>query len=207
MADLLTMHAGDFSTNLVADGFGVNMRPWARNEHVILGPPSDPAGIRGMHDGAAAFRKIAESGSPFVDSRAIGSRKICHLLWKSADVVPRGDWVLKDESAPFLIAAFAERHQAYVVMGRIPVRFRKIPLGSMVVMVEGDPAMRRPYVVMEANPERFSDGNAEGARALADFLLSEAAQRLLAGFGAAEPDDLPLFYPVATANSNRTPRR
>jgi tungstate transport system substrate-binding protein len=198
-ADLLTMHSSDFTTELVADGFGVNMRPWARNEHVIMGPPSDPAGIRGMRDGAAALRKIAESKSPFVDSRGAGSRGICHELWKKADVVPQGDWVLKDESAGHLhVVAFAERNQAYVVTGRIPILFNKTPRGNMVVMVEGDPAMRRPYVVMEANPERFPEANAQGGRALADFLLSEKAQRFLAGFGATEAGDLPLFYPVAS---------
>jgi tungstate transport system substrate-binding protein len=198
-ADLLTMHSSDFTTDLVADGFGVNMRPWARNEHVIMGPPSDPAGIRGMRDGAAALRKIAESESPFVDSRGIGSRGICHELWKRADIVPKGDWVLKDESAGRLhIVAFAERKQAYVVTGRIPILFNKTPRGHMVVMVEGDPTMRRPYVVMEVNPERFPGANAQGAKALSDFLLSEEVQGFLAGFGAAEPGGLPLFYPVAS---------
>ncbi len=41
-ADLLTMHSSDDSTDLVADGYAVNMRPWARNELVIVGPPDDP---------------------------------------------------------------------------------------------------------------------------------------------------------------------
>ena len=46
--DLLTMHSGDITSDLVADGFGVNLRPWTRNELCILGPPDDPAHIRGM---------------------------------------------------------------------------------------------------------------------------------------------------------------
>ena len=41
--DLLTMHSGDITTDLVADGFGINMRPWTRNELCIVGPPDDPA--------------------------------------------------------------------------------------------------------------------------------------------------------------------
>src|SRR5262245_41259441 len=51
-ADLLTMHSGDISTDLVADGYGMNLRPWTRNEFVIIGPTNDAAGIRGLRDGA-----------------------------------------------------------------------------------------------------------------------------------------------------------
>src|ERR1700751_1723347 len=35
--DFLTMHSGDISTDLVADGFGINLRPWTRNELCIVG--------------------------------------------------------------------------------------------------------------------------------------------------------------------------
>src|ERR1044071_4082722 len=50
-ADLLTMHSSDATTNLVADGYGADMRPWAHNDLVIMGPKTDPAGIAGMTDG------------------------------------------------------------------------------------------------------------------------------------------------------------
>ena len=49
--DLLTMHSGDITTDIEADGVAVNMRPWTRNELVIVGPTNDPAGIRGMTNG------------------------------------------------------------------------------------------------------------------------------------------------------------
>src|SRR5208283_5636059 len=57
--DLLTMHSGDITTDIVADGIGVNMQPWTRNELVIVGPTNDPAGIRGMTNGPEALKKIA----------------------------------------------------------------------------------------------------------------------------------------------------
>src|SRR5579863_219576 len=74
-ADLVTMHSGDITSNLVADGYAVNMRPWTRNDLVIVGPKADPAGLRGMKDGAAALRKIAETHSPYLDFQGIGSRE------------------------------------------------------------------------------------------------------------------------------------
>ncbi|HPL18150.1 MAG TPA: hypothetical protein PLM53_18030 [Spirochaetota bacterium] len=78
----------------------------------------------------------------------------------------------------------------------MPVLFEKIELGSMKIMVEGDPLMRRPYVVMEANPKRIPGANMKGAKMLADFLLSEEIQKFLSKFGTKEYGGMPLFYPV-----------
>jgi len=66
----------------------------------------------------------------------------------------------------------------------------------MKIMVEGDPLMRRPYIVMEANPKRVPGANTKGAKMLADFLLSDEIQKLLSEFGTREYGGLPLFYPV-----------
>ena len=52
------------TTDLVCDGYGINMRPWTRNDLVIYGPPEDPAHIRGMKDGVAALRMIAAERVP-----------------------------------------------------------------------------------------------------------------------------------------------
>ena len=78
------MHSSDQTTDLVADGFGANLRPWARNEHTIVGPPSDPARIRGMKDGAEALKKIANARASFVDFYGPGSRELAHKLWQRA---------------------------------------------------------------------------------------------------------------------------
>ena len=200
-ADLITMHSGDITTTLVADGFATRMRPWALNELVIVGPKSDPAGIRGMHDGVAAMKKIAETKSRFVDFGDIGSREVAHSLWQRAEIEPRGDWLLKDESAAKrLVVEFAHEHEAYVIVGRIPILFGRMPSDGMEIMVEGDPAMRRPFIVMEAEPTKFPEANAVGARAFSDFLLSEKVQSFLADFGCKEHGGLPLFYPVQRPN-------
>jgi tungstate transport system substrate-binding protein len=129
------------------------MRPWAKNELILMGPTSDPAHVRGMRDGAAALKKIAETKSPFVDFYGPGSRNIAHALWTKAGIEPRGDWLLKDESvAPQSVVSFAAERHAYVIVGRIPILQGKIPSAGMEIMVQGDEAMRRPYVVMEAKP-------------------------------------------------------
>lgn len=195
--DLLTLHSSDEATDLVANGFAKDMQPWARNEHCIMGPANDPAGIRGMKDGAAALKKIAESKSPFVDFMGPGSRDVSHRLWQAAGVEPKGEWVLKDESSvPQAAVEFAAKKQAYVIVGRIPVLKGKIPSAGMEVMVQGDPAMRRPYVVMIASEKKFPQSNQSGAKALHAWMTGEAGQAFLLEYGTRKPDEPHLFYPA-----------
>jgi tungstate transport system substrate-binding protein len=198
-ADLLTMHSGDITTDLVADGFGVNMRPWTRNELCILGPPDDPAHIRGMTNGAAALRKIEETKARFVDFQGIGSRELVHNLWRLAGVEPKGDWVVRDDTInKWNILQFARSNHAYVVVGYIPAQTGKMYAEGMEILVKGDPVMRRPFIVMEANPRKFPKANYAGAKALSDFLLSPKVQAFLLEFGAQSNGPGPLFFPVST---------
>jgi tungstate transport system substrate-binding protein len=198
--DLLTMHSGDITTDLVADGYGVNMRPWTRNELCILGPPDDPAHIRGMTNGAAALQKISAAQANFVDFEGIGSRELVHTLWRLAGIQPRGDWVLKDDTvSKWNILQFARAHHAYVVVGHIPAQTGKMPAEGMDILVQNDPVMRRPFIVMEASPSKFPQANHAGARLLADYLLSAKVQAFLLKFGAQTNGPGPLFFPVPSA--------
>ena len=198
--DLLTMHSGDITTDLVADGFGINMRPWTRNELCVLGPSSDPAHIHGMTNGAAALRKIAAAHAKFVDFQGIGSRELVHTLWELAGVEPKGEWVIRDDTvSKWDILQFARSNNAYVVVGYIPAHFQKMKAEGMEIMVKDDPTMRRPFIVMEANPGKFPQANHAGAKALSDFLLSPKAQNFLLAFGNQTNGPGPLFFPVETS--------
>ncbi len=196
--DLLTMHSGDITTDIIADGIAVNMRPWTRNELVIVGPTNDPAGIRGLTNGAAALKKIAAARANFVDFQGIGSRELTHTLWRLAGVEPKGNWVLKDDTtiSKWNVLQFCRAHDAYVVVGYIPAQTGKMQNAGMEILVKNDPVMRRPYIVMEANPRQFPEANYAGARALADFLLSPEVQNFLVEFGRQSTAGKPLFFPV-----------
>lgn len=198
--DLLTMHSGDITTDIVADGIGVNMQPWTRNELVIVGPTNDPAGIRGLTNGAEALRKIAAAQANFVDFQGVGSREMTHTLWRLAGVEPKGDWLLKDDTAisKWNVLQFCRSNNAYVVVGFVPAFTGKMANEGMEILVKGDPVMRRPYIVMETNPEKFPDVNFAGAKALEDFLLSPKVQNFLLEFGRDTTANRPLFFPVNT---------
>jgi len=192
--DLLTMHSGD----IIADGIAVNMRPWTRNELVIVGPTNDPAGIRGLTNGALALKRIAAAQANFVDFQGIGSRELTHTLWRLAGVEPKGNWVLKDDTtiSKWNVLQFCRAHAAYVVVGYIPAQTGKMQNDGMEILVKNDPVMRRPYIVMETNPKQFPGANYAGARALADFLLSAKVQDFLVQFGRNTTANKPLFFPV-----------
>ena len=74
--DVVTMHASDTVINLVADGYAMDPQPWMRNDLIIVGPPEDPAGVKGMTDVAAAMRKIAAAKSPFVVHSSLGAQEV-----------------------------------------------------------------------------------------------------------------------------------
>jgi len=196
--DVITFHSSDEATALVADGFGTNLRPWAWNEQVIIGPKEDPAGIRGMKDGAAALKKIAETHSRFVDSLGGGKRLIADKLWQKAGIRPAGDWLIKDESQSNLdLLAFARKQNAYAICGRIPILWNKIPSEGMEIYVEGDPEMRRPFVVIEADPKKFPSANLAGSKLLSDYLTGEQGQKFLTTFLPETSGTVPAFYPLS----------
>ena len=196
-ADFLVMHAGDITTDLIADGHGINMRPCARNDIVIYGPASDPAGIRGLKDGAEALKRIAATQSTFLDVNSNGPREVGHTLWKRAGIRPRGDWFIQDEALHAEdIPMFADGTNSYFIFGRMPSAYQKHPFGKSQILVDEDPTMRRPYILMEANPTRHPQVNHMGAKALADFILSAEIQNFMAEFGKEKTGGFPCFYPV-----------
>lgn len=196
-ADLITMHASDTIINLVADGYGVNPQPWAKNDLLLVGPPSDPAGIRGEKDAVVALRKIVATKSKLLMHASLGANEVL------ADVLAAGEIEVDPAS---LLSLPSDKHkemlkraqeaQAYTLVGRIPYLNAKIAKNDMEIMVQGDPRLRRPYLVVVANIENDSDARHAAAKQLAAFLRSPETQAWLKEFGRGKLDGEPLFFPV-----------
>lgn len=199
--DFLTMHSSDTTTNLVADGWARDLRPWAKNDLVIIGPADDPAGISGLGDGVEAVRKIAHTQSSWLDFLSNGPRETAHTLFSKAGVPMIGPWVLKYEHTETRsILHYVASRNAYMIVGRMPILFHKMdPDPNVRILVEGDPNMRRPYMAMVANPDRFPSANLEGATKLSDFLLSDRIQNFLASYDGGIGDGVPIFIPVRSS--------
>jgi tungstate transport system substrate-binding protein len=197
-ADLITMHASDTIINLVADGYALDPRPWLKNDLVIVGPKADPAGIRGMTDAAEAMKKVLSSGSPFVVHSSLGAQEVLRDVLEPTGFSLRPDrtsFVFSDRSRDVLKKA--EEEKAYTLVGRIPFLNGKMPNPGLVLMVQGDPRLRRPYLVAVANPSRFPQARVKAATQLAEFLRREETQQWIAGYGRGQIDDQPLFFRVS----------
>ena len=46
------------AVDFVAEGYGVKRSDVMYNDFIVVGPPSDPAGVRGMKDAAAALKPL-----------------------------------------------------------------------------------------------------------------------------------------------------
>ena len=196
--DLLTMQSGDMATDLVAEGYGLDMRPWARNELCVVGPLDDPAHIRGMTNGVTALQKIAAAKAHFVNFADIGSRDLVHTLWGLAGVEPKGYWVLQDESVSRTnILQYACSNDAYVVVGYIPAKVGRMPANGMEILVNDDPVMCQPYIVMVTNPEKVPQANYAGPKSLSNFLVSPEAQKFLVQFDTTNNSPSLLFFPCS----------
>jgi len=201
-ADLITMHASDTIINLVADGYGADPQPWARNDLLLVGPKNDPAKIRGLKDSVAALGKIIESKSKLLVHQSLGTNEVLH------DLLAEGELELDKDSTIVLpsdrhrqLLQKAAREGAYTIVGRIPFLNGKIPNDGLELMVQGDPRMRRPYVVVVSSANEPGSPRDQAARRLAAFLRSAETQRWIGEFGRGKLDDRPLFFPVVVGKN------
>jgi tungstate transport system substrate-binding protein len=195
--DVITMHASDTVINLVADGYAMEPEPWMRNDLIIVGPPDDPAGIKGMTDAAAALKKIAATKSPFIVQSSLGSQEVLLNIMAPNQIVfdSSQTTILFDDRQRTVLAVAGQKH-AYTIVGRIPFRTGRIPNSGLVLMVQDDTRLRRPYIVAVANPALSADVHLAQARRFAAWLRQPDTQRWIASYGRGLIDDHPLFFPV-----------
>lgn len=180
-AELMLIHGSDETYHLQAEGLAAPLQAWAYNEHVIVGPAEDPAGVGGAKSGVEAMRRIYQANAAMVGFRDPGSFSIMHHLWRLAGLQPRAKQQLPDESErPQEVVLYAAKHRAYVIVGHIPVAFGKIPMGDYKVLLKNDPIMRRVYVVVKPGWRHPASPEAkERAHRLATYLLSPEGQEAL----------------------------
>src|SRR5688500_3643574 len=84
-ADVVFVHAKPQEEKFVADGFGVKRYPVMYNDFVLIGPKSDPAGVKGTKDIVAALKAIKSKASDFISRGDKSGTHAAELgLWKIA---------------------------------------------------------------------------------------------------------------------------
>jgi tungstate transport system substrate-binding protein len=195
-ADVLLVHAPKSEEEFMRQGFGAERRPVMHNDFVLLGPPADPAKVKGTAV-ADAFRKIAAEKAPFV-SRAdrSGTHKKELDLWAAADLKPSGRWYVEAGQGMGECLKIASEKSAYILADRGTYLALKDTL-ALAVLVEGDTRLLNPYHVITVSPQKHPGGNSQGAQAFMEFITGAKAQGIIKEFGKAKFGQ-PLFVPDAT---------
>jgi tungstate transport system substrate-binding protein len=195
--DVLLVHAKPAEEAFIASGHGVQRSDLMYNDFVLVGPPADPAGVKGMVGAASALKKIAESSSLFASrSDDSGTHKKEMALWKDAGIDPTaasGEWYRETGSGMGATLNTAVGMNAYVMTDRATwISFKN--KGAFEIVVEGDEALFNQYGVILVSPERCPTVKAEAGQAFIDWLLSDAGQEAIAAYSI---DGQQLFFPNA----------
>lgn len=183
-ADVLLVHDPDAEQKFMAEGHGAARHEVMHNDFVLVGPPADPAGVRGQASIAEAFRRLARRGALFV-SRGDGSGTHARELsiWKQALVEPQGEWYISAGAGMGQVLRMADQKQAYTLADRATYLAQRGGL-ELVVLSAGDLLLLNRYSVIVVNPEKHPQVRHRAAERFAAFLLAPETQQQIAGFGA-----------------------
>jgi tungstate transport system substrate-binding protein len=197
-ADVVLVHAPDAERTYVESGDLVDGRAVMHNDFVIVGPPDDPAGLGNRSSATDAMRAIA-SGALFVSRGDDSGTHSAELgLWRSARIEPKSIQ-RREETGQGMGATLniADQKRGYTLTDRgtylsLQKRLR------LVILFQGDPAMRNLYHVYAVNPVKHAKAKRAEARAFIEFLVSSPVQQAIAAY----QRDLygeSLFFPDALA--------
>ena len=197
-ADVVLSHAPEAERAYVDSGYFVRRQLMMHNDFLIVGPASDGAGLHGLTDAVAAFRKLAASGATFVsrgDQSGTHQRELA--LWKDGNLPspPRGAWYVESGTGMGATLQLADEKRAYTLTDRATYLTWRDKV-QLVPMVEGDPLLYNVYHVLELNPKNAPRINVSGGKAFADFMVSPETQTRIGQFGKSR-FGISLFVPDA----------
>lgn len=196
-ADVLLVHAPASEKALMEAGWGKDRMLIMHNDFVIVGPATDPAGIRGTVTAAEAFLMVADAGAVFItrgdDS---GTHKKEITLWGQIRPNPiKQEWYLESGQGMGATLTIASEKQAYTLTDRATFLANKENL-DLEILVEGDAVLLNVYHVITVNPDKWPKSNYDGALAFAEFITSSNTQKVIREFGV-DKFGQPLFFPDA----------
>ena len=202
-ADVLFVHDQAAEEKFVADGHGLARRPVMYNDFVLVGPATDPAGVRGR-DIVAALAKLAASNAAFVSRADKSGTHAAELrYWKAAGIDDPS--ALKAAGKPLDYRAcgcgmgaalnIAASTEAYVLADRGTwLAFKN--RAQLNILVEGDKRLFNQYGVIVVNPAKHPHTKTALAQAFSDWVVSPEGQATIAAYKIGGEQ---LFFPNANA--------
>ncbi len=198
-ADVVFVHAKSAEEKFLAEGEGVKRYPVMYNDFVLIGPKSDPAGIKGMKDIAKVLETIKNKQAPFISRGDKSGTHIAELsLWnKDAGIdieKDKGPWYKSIGQGMGAALNTASASNAYVLSDRGTwISFKN--KGDLVIAVEGDKRLFNQYGVMLVNPSKHPNVKKDLGQAFIDWLISPEGQKIIASY---KINGEQLFYPNAS---------
>jgi tungstate transport system substrate-binding protein len=200
-ADIVISHYGKHGVeSFVLEGYGSWPKMVFANQSVLIGPRSDPAGIRGLSSASEALGRIAKVKAPFIANEGKGAAYLANLLWDAAGRPDKGDWFVETDRVNVAAALLAEEKQGYFIWGAHPfLRFASQRESDLEILVSADPLLQRIMAAVIVDPGKVEGVNVEGATALCDYLLSPPIQAKIAAFRSPW-SDRQLWWPAGRDN-------
>jgi tungstate transport system substrate-binding protein len=197
-ADVVFVHAKPAEEKFVTEGFGVKRHPVMYNDFILVGPKSDPAGIKGTKDIVAALTAIKAKGADFISrGDKSGTHQAELNLWKVAGIdiaKDKGPWYKEIGQGMGAALNTASASNAYVLADRGTwLSFKN--RGDLMIAVEGDKRLFNQYGVMLVNPEKHPSVKKDLGRQFIDWLVSAEGQKAIADY---KINGEQLFYPNAS---------
>jgi tungstate transport system substrate-binding protein len=200
-ADVVLVHDPAAEEKFVAEGYGLQRYPVMYNDFVLVGPRSDPAGVRGA-DIATALGKIASSAAAFMSRGDSSGTHAAELrYWALAGSGNKGSGYRECGCGMGPALNIAASTGAYVLADRGTwLSFRN--RGGLTVLVEGDKRLFNQYGVIAVNPARHPHVNAAQGQRFVDWLVSPVGQSAIAAYKVGGDQ---LFFPNAVATAANAP--
>ncbi|SPD73093.1 PBP domain containing protein [uncultured Desulfobacterium sp.] len=197
--DVLMVHMPAEEKKFVEAGFGVERREIMYNDFIIIGPASDPCGIKGKPV-TEAMQAIKAKQAIFV-SRGdnSGTHETERLIWKAADIqVPEKEsWYIQAGQGMLATIGIAAERDGYTLTDRgTYIKYEVNAAGNppLKIMVEGDKALLNQYSVIAVNPTHCPKAKLELANEFIKWITSPEAQKIIKDY---RLSGKPLFTPNA----------
>jgi tungstate transport system substrate-binding protein len=197
-SDVVFVHARPQEEKFVADGFGDKRHAVMYNDFILIGPKSDPAGVKGSKDIAAALKAVKDKAADFISrGDKSGTHSAELALWKVAGIdiagSDKGPWYKEIGQGMGAALNTASASNAYVLADRGTwLSFKN--RGDLQIAVEGDKRLFNQYGVMSVNPAKHSHVKKELGQQFIDWLVSPEGQKAIADY---KINGEQLFYPNA----------
>jgi len=195
-ANVLIVHDPESEQRFMDEGHGESRRQFMHNDFIVVGPRTDPAGVRGAKSAVEAFQHIAAAQPTFVSrGDESGTHLREKLIWRKANLTPEGGWFVQGGAGMGAVLRMTDEKRGYTLTDRGTFLALRDKI-DLTILHEGDPLLLNRYSVIVVNPEKHSAEAHARARRFAEFLADPATQEFIGQFGVDRFGE-PLFVPDA----------